>query len=96
MFRWLGRLLALRAQQMHDLEVRVKCCEDDCAHMEAKLERLRGRFYATRPTPTGPPAPAPGSRAEKDAILREFHARRQPLVAIGAPHGELSADEPAT
>jgi hypothetical protein len=50
--------------QIHGLLQRVKALEDDLAALEAKYERLRGRFYATRGADT-PPTPL-----SKGAVLR--------------------------
>jgi hypothetical protein len=57
-------------EAVHQLTLRVKRAEDSLGLLEGAHERLRGRFYATRP-PDGPP-PA----KSKDEILREFHARK--------------------
>ena len=69
-FRVLRNLLDLRATQLHDLTLRVKHLEDDLAALEAKHEKLRGRFYATARThPTGPPQKVP-----REELLRRFRA----------------------
>jgi hypothetical protein len=51
-------------QELHAVVMKVKQLEEDILALEAKHERLRGRFYATR-GPDSPPAPT-----SKGDILR--------------------------
>lgn len=66
----------LRDRRYHELRREIQRIDDDVAQLRSFYERLRGRFYATRGEGSGPPPVQPGTRAEKDAILRDFLSRK--------------------
>jgi hypothetical protein len=61
----------------HALLREIRRLDDDLAQLRTQHERLRGRFYGGRHQPTDPDTPAPGTRQEKDQILREFLGARR-------------------
>lgn len=72
--------------QIHGLVQRVKQVEDDLAALEAKHERLRGRFYGLR----GRQNDEPESKAE---ILRRMGFLRGAVAPPPAPASPLEEND---
>lgn len=67
--------------RFHELKRQIAALEEDLSALEAAHKSLRGRFYATRGGDSAPspdlPTTVTTTRAEKDAILRDFLAGRR-------------------
>lgn len=74
--RGLQVFFKLSDARYHRLKLDIEALNERLDALKASHESLRSRYYATRSLPTGPPAPAPGSREEKDQILNQFLAGR--------------------
>lgn len=69
--RWLSNV------NFRTLQRRIEALEGDFEQLQAQHKALRSTFYATRGRDKPPPGPPPGSREEKDAILRDHLFRRR-------------------